>query len=448
MASYHLSVKTIKRSAGRSATAAAAYRSGELILCDREGRVHDYTRKLGVEQTFILAPEHAPDWARDRAALWNAAEARETRSNSVTAREWELALPSEISADERARIARAFAAELVERYGVVADVAIHAPHREGDQRNHHAHVLTTTRELTADGFTDKTRVLDAAKTGSVEIGQMREVWAGLQNHALEHAEHATGLEAGALERVDHRSLAVQREVALERGDALSAEELDRAPEVKLGPAANALERRAMQEAWYEDRAYEPVTERGARVHAVRQARELFADMRVRLERARETYSLSREAGLDRVSAGLAALRSVAAKERSLEQEQEGTAGADSIRERLARILGREAPEKGLELGAELGRDRELGDGGVELSRSDSINDRLREVLGRDREVDEGGGTGNAGSGGKPSIRDRLQKPGKALEQEDGHEQEREPKRDKVQELKRDRDLDLDDGHEL
>ena len=104
VASYHLSVKTIKRSAGRSATAAAAYRSGELILCEREGRVHDYTRKHGVEQTFILAPEHAPDWAHDRAALWNAAEAHETRSNSVTAREWELALPSEISAEERARL--------------------------------------------------------------------------------------------------------------------------------------------------------------------------------------------------------------------------------------------------------------------------------------------------------------------------------------------------------
>ena len=95
MASYHLSVKTIKRSAGRSVTAAAAYRAGCEIVCEREGRVHDYTRKFGVEAAFILAPEDAPDWAQDRAALWNAAEARETRANSVTAREWELALPAE-----------------------------------------------------------------------------------------------------------------------------------------------------------------------------------------------------------------------------------------------------------------------------------------------------------------------------------------------------------------
>jgi hypothetical protein len=136
MASYHLSVKTVKRSAGRSATAAAAYRSASVIACDREGREHDYTAKRGVEACFILAPADAPDWAQDRAALWNAAEARETRSNSVTAREWELALPSEISDSARIEITRAFAAKLVERYGVAADVAIHAPHREGDQRNH------------------------------------------------------------------------------------------------------------------------------------------------------------------------------------------------------------------------------------------------------------------------------------------------------------------------
>ena len=87
MASYHLSVKTIKRSAGRTATAAAAYRAGERIECQREGRLHDYTSKQGIEETFIVAPENAPSWAQDRAALWNAAEDRETRRNSVTARE-------------------------------------------------------------------------------------------------------------------------------------------------------------------------------------------------------------------------------------------------------------------------------------------------------------------------------------------------------------------------
>ena len=185
MASYHLSVKTIKRSAGRSSTAAAAYRAGERIECQREGRMHDYTAKRGIEETFILIPKDAPSWAQDRSALWNAAEESEARRNSVTAREWELALPSEISAEDRSQITRQFAEELVSRYGVAVDVAIHAPHREGDQRNHHAHVLTSTRKLEPEGFTAKTRVLDSAKTGGAEIEQMRCLWAELQNRALE-----------------------------------------------------------------------------------------------------------------------------------------------------------------------------------------------------------------------------------------------------------------------
>jgi hypothetical protein len=358
MASYHLSVKTIKRSAGRSATAAAAYRSASVIACDREGRMHDYTAKRGVEACFILAPDDAPSWAQDRAALWNAAEARETRSNSVTAREWELALPSELSDAARIDIARAFAAQLVERYGVAADVAIHAPHSEGDQRNHHAHILTTTRVLSAEGLTDKTRILDAASTGGPEIEAMRGYWAELQNRALELA--------GQVERVDHRSLEVQREEALSIGDTLKAEELDREPELKLGPAANAIERREKFAAEAEGRDYEPLTQRGARVHAVRQARAMFAEMRERLDLARHAWAEAREEGQGHVSAGLAALRAAAGRQaKELDQ--------DEIKERLARIAGREQ-----------GEEHDHAPGQVR-----DIHSRLADVLGKARAEDQG-----------------------------------------------------------
>jgi len=353
LASYHLSVKTIKRSAGRSATAAAAYRSASVISCDREGREHDYTAKRGVEASFILAPEDAPSWVQDRSALWNAAEARETRSNSVTAREWELALPSEVSDAARLEITRAFAEALVERYGVAADVAIHAPHREGDQRNHHAHILTTTRVMGAEGLTDKTRVLDSAQSGGPEIEAMRGVWAALQNHALERA--------GQEDRVDHRTLEVQRDEALSQGDTLKAEELDREPELKLGPAANAIERREQRAAEVEGRAYEPLTQRGARVHATRQAKALFAEMRERLDLAREVYAGAREEGQGHVSAGLAALRAVAGRQaKELDQ--------DEIKARLERIAGREQ-----------GADETSQGAGA-----DAIRDRLNQVLGRNK----------------------------------------------------------------
>ena len=420
MASYHLSVKTIKRSAGRSATAAAAYRAGELIACDREGRVHDYRRKLGVEEAFILAPDDAPEWAQDRQALWNAVEAREARSNSVTAREWELALPAELDAEARRVLVMGFARELVARYGVAADVAIHAPHRDGDQRNHHAHVLTTTRVLTAEGLTDKTRVLDAKQTGGPEIEAMRERWAELQNLALERQGHEV--------RVDHRSLAVQREAALAEGHELRAEELDRAPEIKLGPAVSAIERREMQAAWYEDRDYVPVTERGAAVQAARQERALLAELRARMELARDTWVHAREEGADLVTAGLAALRAAAkkhaterehAQEAAPEQEQKHTLEAGSLRDRLVRILDRGGGRREAEVAHETGPAHE----------GDDIRARLGRILGRDVEQDQAELQSGASEPGHESrsIRDRLQevlvRTKQVTREKHGHEQE-------------------------
>ncbi len=221
MATYHLSAKTISRSHGRSATAAAAYRSGARIDDERTGVIHDYQRRTGVEAAFLLLPAHAPDWASDRARLWNAAEGAETRKNSTVAREFEIALPAELDAGERQRLAVDFAHELVLRHGCAVDLAIHRPGRAGDSRNHHAHLLLTTRRLTAAGFGAKTRELDDLKTG--EIGRWRARFAEVQNARLR--------EAGVEARVDHRSL--------------EAQEIDREATIHLGPTATALERRGV-----------------------------------------------------------------------------------------------------------------------------------------------------------------------------------------------------------
>lgn len=304
MASYHLSVKTISRSQGRSATAAAAYRAGEIIDCERYGVEHDYTRKGGIEHTEIFAPEDAPDWCRDRAQLWNGVEAKETRKNSMVAREWEVSLPHELTADQRRELVATFSRDLVDRYGIAADVAIHAPHREGDQRNHHAHILTTTRTVTPEGLDAKTRELHG-QSGSEEITAMRGRWAELSNDALERA--------GQSERVDHRSLDAQREEAereaegaSDRGDEEEAERqrqrvemLDRSPEPKLGVAATGLERRAQRQAEREGREYAPVTERGAAVARSREDRSILAETRDRLGAARDAYSDAREEGQSR-----------------------------------------------------------------------------------------------------------------------------------------------------
>src|SRR3546814_2156991 len=127
------------------------------------------------------------------------------------------------------------AREISERHGVAVDVSIHAPGREGDQRNHHAHLLTTTRRLGPEGLGEKTRELDQKQSGEVE--RWRERWAEMQNRALELAN--------VPDRVDHRSHQWQG--------------IEQEPTVHMGPSATAMERRAEQVAAREGRAYEPVT---------------------------------------------------------------------------------------------------------------------------------------------------------------------------------------------
>jgi ATP-dependent exoDNAse (exonuclease V) alpha subunit len=175
--------------------------------------VFDYTRKRGVEHSEIVLPTSAAqrdiNWARDRQALWNAAEAAENRSNSRVAREYELALPHELNHAQRVELVRAFSADIANRYGVGVDFAIHAPHWNGDDRNHHAHVLTTTRKIEADGlgqrseieWSDTNRRNAGLVSGEQEITAIRERWETLTNEYLQ----AHGIDA----RIDHRSLEAQ-----------------------------------------------------------------------------------------------------------------------------------------------------------------------------------------------------------------------------------------------
>nr|WP_011264509.1 MobQ family relaxase [Leptospirillum ferrooxidans]AAX36052.1 ORF237 [Leptospirillum ferrooxidans] len=185
MAIYHMSVKTVSRSSGRSATGAAAYRSAAKIMDQRLGLVHDYSRKKGVEYCEIVLPKAAPKEFLDRSLLWNGAESSEGRKNSVVAREFEVALPSELSPEQRVELVRELAQSIVEKHLVGVDFAIHAPGKDGDQRNHHAHVLCTTRRLWTGGFGEKTRELDEKK--NKEVPYWRKKWEELENRALERA---------------------------------------------------------------------------------------------------------------------------------------------------------------------------------------------------------------------------------------------------------------------
>ncbi|MGN8172534.1 Ti-type conjugative transfer relaxase TraA [Agrobacterium sp. 22117] len=232
MAIYHCSAKPVSRSGGRSAVAAIAYRTASLLTNERDGLTHDFTAKKGVVHSEIVLPDDVDaDWSLDRSALWNAAEAAERRRDSRVAREFEIALPHELSADARLSLARDFAQDLADRYGAAVDFAIHVPQGKSDIRNVHAHVMMTTREVMPDGLGEKTMIerenrwllANGLPTSHMQMRDIRKALADLANRHL--------LEAGLDIRVDHRS-------HLDRG-------LELSPTEHMGVHASQMERRGL-----------------------------------------------------------------------------------------------------------------------------------------------------------------------------------------------------------
>ena len=238
MAIYVLQSKPISRSAGRSMVAAAAYRSGESLTNEQDKREHDYKKRAyDVEFKRVLVPIDGTLSGLKRSILWNAAEAAEKRKDARTGREFVLALPHELDHEQRAQLAQDFALELVKRYKVAADVCIHKPAKQGDERNHHAHILITTRSVsisedgipilgdkTALEWSDRKRQEKGLNKAADEMKELREKWAELANKALESA--------GKTERIDPRSNEVQG--------------IEKIPEEHLGHKITALERKGIK----------------------------------------------------------------------------------------------------------------------------------------------------------------------------------------------------------
>ena len=235
MAIYHLSTKPIKRSDGRTATASSAYRAGAKLKDERTGKTFDYGKKSGVVSSKCLLATDDGIQELDRNELWNLAEQSEKRKDARTAREIIVNLPYELSESERQKLVDDFAIKLSKDFGVAVDYAIHLPDAEGDQRNHHAHIMLTTRNATYENnelkLHDKTR-LELSNTKLEKLGlpktqdqikQLRENWANITNKALEQ----NNIDA----RIDHRSYAEQGK--------------DQIPTVKLGWQSSKLERQGV-----------------------------------------------------------------------------------------------------------------------------------------------------------------------------------------------------------
>ena len=277
MAIYHLSVKAMSRSKGRSATAAAAYRAGVEIIDERTGEIHDYTKKKGVLYSELILPNGE---TADRAEFWNSVEKHHKRGDAVLVREVEVALPTELTPEQRKELAVSFARELADRYNVAADVALHAPHtltsrdlkNNPDQYheidpetgkkhngNWHAHIMLSACHVAQDGTLGKKAVeLDPIHCQRAKIENMadreRVRWSELSNAILEKSGHDS--------RVDHRSLKDQN--------------IDREPTQHLGVTATSYERRTGEKSL---RRYDFEREASERLQQEKEAVELNKETR-------------------------------------------------------------------------------------------------------------------------------------------------------------------------
>ena len=247
----------VSRKAGGSTIASAAYRAGERLYDEREQQAADYSGRYGVVANGLTMPEGGgPAWTREQ--LWNAAEAAEGRKDARTARKIEVALPDAMTPEQRRELVQEWAAELANRYGVAVDWAIHLPDRKGDARNHHAHLMLTTREITAEGLGGKA-VLELSNTaqkarglpvGDQAMQELRQVLADRFNQVVERqgldlqADPRNYQERGielvptrhigvAATGMDRRQVEAERVQDHEATRALNAEKIAQRPEIIL-----------------------------------------------------------------------------------------------------------------------------------------------------------------------------------------------------------------------
>ena len=225
MAIFHLSVKVISRAVGRSAVAAAAYRSADRLHDERLDRAHDFTNKSGVVHSEVLLPEDAPDEWHNRERLWNDVEAFEKRKDAQLSREVEFAIPREMNQQQGIELACDFVQSEFVDHGMVADLNVHWDIGADGLAKPHAHVMLTMREIVVGddgeaGFGAKVRDWNRTEL----VAQWRERWADHVNQRLAELD----LDA----RIDHRSLAAQG-IRLE-------------PQDKIGPAASRMDGRGLE----------------------------------------------------------------------------------------------------------------------------------------------------------------------------------------------------------
>ncbi|MCL1802164.1 MAG: MobA/MobL family protein [Eubacteriaceae bacterium] len=298
----HCSVKVISRSSGRSSVAAAAYRSGDRLTNERDGRSHDYSRRTGVVHEEVMLPDGAPEAYADRSTLWNAVEAIEKQRNSRLAREVVIALPNELGNEEKIAFVQNYVRENFVKRGMCADIAVHSGHNteKSSQSNPHAHIMLTMRPVSREGFGPKAKKVYILDKDGNRIKTARGSWKSYKENSVDwdKKENVFAWRADLANRINAE---MQRLGLDDRVDPRSYKDqgIDREPGVHMGAAATAMERRGIK------------TDLGERNREI-------------MERNRETERLAYEQQqllLDHSAEGLA-IRMIEAREQYIKSDSE------------------------------------------------------------------------------------------------------------------------------
>jgi hypothetical protein len=290
MAQYRLSVYVASRSENRNGIAMAAYRAAERLTDPKTGETIDYTRKQGVIHSEIIAPENAPEWATNRQELWSRSEATHKMKKAVVAREIQLSLPHELNNAERRELTTEFARFMSDSYKVAVDMSIHAPNKQGDDRNYHAHLLLCTRPFDAgkpNGLGNNVRDFDAIahqKTHSENhVETWRVKWEQQINDALERADirEADGTTVVSVSHKSHARRGLEDEPTIKEGTAATAkdrrgEHSDRAAENDEIRARNEENARLREEIRVEAQELDLLVRRQAQMMEARDAQRAIA----------------------------------------------------------------------------------------------------------------------------------------------------------------------------
>jgi hypothetical protein len=211
MAIYSFKMENISRGEGQSSVNSAAYRHRKIFFDNRTGEVcgRKTAHKKDLAFAQIFAPENTPpDLIVDSETLWNAVEASEKRKDARLAKEFKIALPAELTPEQNIELTAAFVLEHFTKQGIIADVVIH----DINGHNPHIHIMGTTREILSTGFGKKVREWDKPEM----LDSWRKGWQEICNGFLELYGHD--------ERIDHRSIRVQYEEALEQATVAATNE--------------------------------------------------------------------------------------------------------------------------------------------------------------------------------------------------------------------------------